>query len=129
MAPTTPQISVLDPIHEGLSFCIFCVFSEGDDDDGGDGGGGRILGQGQPTNPTRPGIKYPVRETPHFDKHPGLADRSDGFPGYSVFFVVVRVHLFLGAERHLSGFRALFLLKSTYPELQISIMDPTHRYF
>ena len=58
-------ISILDPIHEGLSFGIFCVYLEGDGGDGG--GGGRIPGQGQPTNPTRPGIKYPVRETPHFD--------------------------------------------------------------
>ena len=39
-------------------------------DDGGDGGGdggGRILGHGQASNPSRPGIKYPVRETPHSD--------------------------------------------------------------
>ena len=64
-------ISILDPIHEGLSFGIFCVYLEGDggDDDDDDDGGGRILGQGQPTHPTRPGIKYPVRETPHFDNY------------------------------------------------------------
>ena len=44
-----------------IQFQNFDLFLEGDDD------GGRILGQGQASNPTRPGIKYPVRETPHSD--------------------------------------------------------------
>ena len=47
-----------------IQFQNFDLFLEGDDDDDD---GGRILGQGQASNPTRPGIKYPVRETPHSD--------------------------------------------------------------
>ena len=39
----------------------------GGGDGGGDGDDGRIPGQGQPPKTSRPGIEYPVRETPHFD--------------------------------------------------------------
>ncbi len=41
---------------------------DGDDGDDDDDGGGRISWQHPTPIPSRPGIKYPVRHPPHFDK-------------------------------------------------------------